>query len=397
VSTTARTSPHEQGAPVLSSRVVGLLAVSCGLAVANLYFNQPLLALIARDFHVRVEQATPISVATQLGYASGLFLIGPLGDRLPRKSLIVGLGCVLTVALLAAASAPSLPLLIAASCLVGLGACLAQQLVPLAAQLAPAERRGRVVGTVMSGLLIGLLGGRMVAGFVGEGLGFRAVFLLGAGLAVLMSLALWLALPAVPPVTDKRYGALLRSTLALGRELPALREAAGEGALLFGAFTVFWVALTPLLTGPGFQLDGRAAGLFGLLGIVGALVAPLAGRLADSRGPRRVVGASIVVVALSFALFLLTERSLWGLAIGTLLLDAGIQGAQIANQARIYALAPEARSRINAFYMTAYFLGGAVGSLLAGLTWARWGWPGAMSAGLLMTLAAGAIHVIRRA
>jgi predicted MFS family arabinose efflux permease len=379
--------------PILSRGLTAVLAVSCGLTVANLYFNQPLLALIAQSFGVEVSRATPVAMATQLGYASGLTLIGPLGDRVPRKPLILILGAVLTLALFAAAASQSLVQLVIASFALGLAASLAQQLVPLAAQLAPAERRGRVVGTVMAGLLVGLLGGRVVAGFVGEAWGWRSVFLVGATGVMVMSAVLALALPNLPPATNARYGKLLASTLALAREHATLRAAALNGALLFGSFSVFWVALTPLLTGPSFQLDGRAAGLFGLIGIAGAFVAPLAGRLNDKYGTPRVLAGFVAITIVSYGVFAFSAHSLVGLAVGTLVLDLGIQGAQISNQSRIFALQPDARSRINAFYMTCYFVGGASGSLLAGVAWAHFGWAGAVTAGSTLALLAGLAHV----
>jgi predicted MFS family arabinose efflux permease len=379
--------------PLLSRGLTATLAVSCGLTVANLYFNQPLLALIADSFGIEVSRATPVAMATQLGYACGLMLIGPLGDRLPRKLLILILGTALTLSLLAASTSQSLAQLTVSSFLIGLSASLAQQLIPLAAQLAPVERRGRVVGTVMAGLLVGLLGGRVVAGFVGEAWGWRSVFLVGAAGVMLMCSVLAFALPNVPPSTQVRYRELLASTWSLAREHATLRAAGVNGGLLFASFSVFWVALTPLLTGPNFGLDGRAAGLFGLIGIAGALVAPLAGKLNDSYGTPRVLAGFVVVTVASYLVFALSAHSLWGLALGTLLLDIGIQGGQISNQSRIFALAPEARSRINAVYMTCYFVGGASGSLLAGIAWAHFGWSGACTAGLLLALAAGLAHV----
>jgi predicted MFS family arabinose efflux permease len=379
----------ERSAPILSRGLTAVLAISCGLTVANLYFNQPLLTLIAHDFGVEVSRATPVAMATQLGYASGLTLLGPLGDRFARKPLILILGAVLTLALLAASASQSLLQLIVASYTLGLAASLAQQLVPLAAQLAPVEHRGRVVGTVMAGLLVGLLGGRVLAGFVGEAWGWRSVFLVGAAGVLAMSGVLACALPNLPPATNARYGELLASTLALARRHVPLRAAALNGALLFGSFSVFWVALTPLLTGPNFALGGRAAGLFGLIGIAGALVAPLAGRLNDRYGTPRVLAGFVGVTGASWLVFAVSANSLVGLALGTLLLDVGIQGGQISNQSRIFALQPEARSRINAFYMTCYFLGGASGSLLAGVAWAHFGWTGAVAAGFALAVLAG--------
>ncbi len=384
-------------APVLSRALTVVLAVSCGLTVANLYFNQPLLALIAASFGIDVARATPVAMSTQLGYASGLLLIGPLGDRLPRKPLILSLGGALTVALCGAAAARSLLQLVVASYVLGLAASLAQQLIPLAAQLASPERRGRAVGTVMAGLLVGLLGGRVVAGFVGETWGWRSVFVLGAVGVLAMSAILAIALPSVAPTSKAPYGQLLASILKLAREHPVLRAAGLNGGLLFAAFSVFWVALTPLLSGPNFGLGGRAAGLFGLIGIAGALVAPLAGRLNDSYGAPRVLAGFVVVTVASYFVFAVSAHSLWGLALGTFLLDVGVQGGHISNQSRIFALQPDASSRTNAFYMTCYFIGGATGSLLAGVAYTHFGWNGAVVVGLCLSVLAGLFHVRSRA
>ncbi len=331
-------------------------------------------------------------MATQLGYASGLLLIAPLGDVVARKPLILALAAGLTVALAAAALATGVPMLIGASFLIGLMATLVQQIVPMAAHLAPEDRRGRVVGTVMSGLLFGVLGGRVAAGFLGALVGWRGVFAAGAGTMVLLGLVLWWRLPSLPPATKEPYGRLLRSVFAMAKKHPALRASAIQGSLLFAAFSLFWVTLTPFLASPAFNLGSKAAGLFGLIGAVGTLVAPLSGRSADKHGSGPVITVAVAIVLASFAIFGAFGRTLVGLAIGTVVLDAGIQAALIANQARIFALEPPARSRINAFFMTVYFLGGAMGSLAAAGAWAWFGWMGAVAAGSLFALGSGLAH-----
>jgi predicted MFS family arabinose efflux permease len=370
----------------MTPALLATLSVGCGVAVANLYFNQPLLELLATTFRAKVAAVAAISVATQIGYASGLLFLGPLGDRLPRKALILWLSAGL------AASSQSLVQLVGASFMVGLFATLAQQIVPMAAHLAADSNRGRVVGTVMSGLLFGILGGRFFAGFVGEALGWRMVFGASAGLTSVLALVLAVRLPRVAATSEKSYGGLLASVFVLARRHATLRAAALTGALLFAAFSVFWVGLTPLLASPTFGLGGRVAGLFGLSGVAGALVAPMAGRWTDRQGSDRILMSSVGVVLVAFGVFALSARSLLGLAIGAVLLDTGIQAALLGNQARIFALDAEARSRINAFFMTAYFLGGACGSLVAGLAWARFGWLGDVSAGLGFAVAAGIAH-----
>jgi predicted MFS family arabinose efflux permease len=384
-------SPQSE-APVTPA-VIALLACSCGVAVSTLYLNQPLLALIGSGFGTTAAHAAPVSMATQLGYAAGLLLLGPLGDRVPRKPLIVALACGLALALIGVAAAPSLSWLIAVSLLVGVAATFVQQIVPLAAQLAPDHARGRVVGTVMSGLLFGILGGRVVAGFVGEAFGWRPLFAGSAVLVALLAAVLAWRLPNPRPTTRAPYGPLLISVFTLAARHRTLRAAAINGGFLFGAFTIFWVALTPLLASSAFRLGPQAAGLFGVIGVVGALVAPLAGRMSDLYGPGRVLSAGVATVLAAYVVFAASGHSLIGLAVGTVLLDSGIQAALIANQARIFALDAAARSRINAFFMTIYFLGGASGSLAAGFGWGHLGWTGAVIAGLAFTVAAAVAHV----
>ncbi len=379
--------------PVDIAKLVPLLAVSCGLAVANIYFNQPLLELIARSLGVGLAAVAPISMATQLGYAAGLLLLGPLGDRLPRKGVIVALSVGLTGAMLGASLAPSIGALIGASLAIGLFATLAQQIVPMVAHLAPEEWRGRTVGKVMSGLLFGILGGRFVAGVLGAALGWRGVFAVGACVAAGLAAVLAWRLPRVPPVTGEPFGHLLLSVFGLARRYRVLRAASLSGGLLFGAFSVFWVALTPLLA-TSFHLGSRAAGIFGLIGAAGALVAPWAGRLSDRIGPNRVLSMGIAVILAAFLVFAVSGQSLAGLAAGSILLDAGTQAALIANQARIFAVSRRASSRVNAFFMTCYFLAGSAGSLAAGHAWARAGWPGAVGTGLLFVGAAGVVHLV---
>jgi predicted MFS family arabinose efflux permease len=376
-------------------RLIPLMAASAGLAVATIYFNQPLLETMARSFRVGLTAVAPVAMATQLGYAAGLFVLGPMGDRLPRKGIILVLGIGLTLASLAAAVSPTAEALIGASLGIGLFASLAQQIVPMAAHLAPPEQRGRIVGKVMSGLLFGILGGRFVAGVLGAHVGWRGVFLLGAAGAAGMTAVLAWRLPKLPPVTHEPPGRLILSVFALAGRYPALRAASFTGALLFAAFSVFWVALTPLLAS-AFHLGSQVAGLFGLIGATGALIAPIAGRLTDRIGPGKVLTAGIAGTFASFVVFAISGRSLVGLAVGSILLDGGTQAALIANQARIFALAPSARSRTNSFFMTCYFLGGSAGSVIAGHAWAYAGWTGASVAGLALTAAAGVAHALWR-
>jgi predicted MFS family arabinose efflux permease len=267
-----------------------------------------------------------------------------------------------------------------------------QLIIPFAATLASPEQRGRVVGAVMSGLLIGILLARTVSGIIGAHFGWRAMFVLAGALMVALTLILWWVLPVSRATTALSYPQLLRSLPGLLRREPVLRETCALGALAFAAFSVFWVTLAFFLETPPYHYGSEVAGLFGLVGVVGALAAALVGRVADRRDPRLVTGMTLLIILAAYTIFWQAGRSLLGLTAGVILLDLGVQGTQVSNQTRIYALASETRSRINTIYMTTYFVGGALGSLLGAYSWSRWGWGGVCAAGGLLMAAGLAIY-----
>ncbi len=368
--------------------LVWLMAASTGATVANLYYNQPLLGDIGRDLGASGGSLGLVPTMTQVGYAAGMLLLVPLGDSHERRRLIVVMAALASLALLGAALAPDLPWLIAASFAVGITSVVPQLLLPFAAQLAPDEQRGRVVGMVMSGLLIGILLSRTVAGFVGTQLGWRAMFWVAAGLMLAQGPILRLALPAQPPVATMSYPELLRSLGRLARTEPVLRLHSALGALTFGAFSAFWATLALYLQSMPERHGPEVAGLFGLVGVAGAAAAPLVGRYADVRGDRRINALAIGVLLASFGVLFWLGSWLWGIALGVVLLDLGAQANQISNQARVYSLRPEARSRMNTIYMTTYFVGGAAGAWLGTAAWTRWGWLGVCAAGGAMSATA---------
>ncbi|MEC5405881.1 MFS transporter [Paraburkholderia sp. MPAMCS5] len=374
-----------------------LLATIAGVAVANIYYNQPLLDNLRQSFPASASWVGVVPAVTQLGYAGGMLLLAPLGDRFDRRALILLQVACMGVALVVAAAAPTLPVLVAASLAIGVLATIAQQAVPFAAEIAPPSERGHAVGTVMSGLLLGILLARTASGLVAQYFGWRAVF--GASVLALLALAvvIVLRLPKSKPTSTLPYGKLLVSMWHLLIEHRALREASLTGAAMFGAFSIFWSVLALLLAGAPFHLGPQAAGLFGIVGAAGALAAPLAGKFADRRGPRAVITLSIVLVAISFAVFGVSAKSIVGLVIGVIILDVGVQAAQISNQSRIYALKPEARSRVNTVYMVAYFIGGALGSGVGAAVWPVFGWVGVSVAGLLFAGFAAWNHLTRQA
>jgi len=372
----------------LSRGLVLLMAASCGLAVANLYYNQPLLAEIGRSFRTSARSVGMIPMLTQMGYAAGMFLFIPLGDIKERRRLIVALLLAVGAALLGAAAAPSLIWMYAASLAVGFTTVAPQMIVPMAAQLAPPAERGKVIGTVMSGLLIGILLARTVSGYVGAAIGWRAMYGIAAAMMFGLAYTLRRQLPASRSDNRMSYGRLLLSLFELIAGQRTLREATLIGAFMFGSFSVFWTSLTFWLEGPQYGYGSDIAGLFGLIGVVGAAAASVIGRLADRVRPYIMVGLMIVAAVLAFALFRLEGAVLGGLVAGVVLLDLGVQGAQVSNQARIYSLLPEARNRLNTVYMVGSFLGGALGSTLGSYAWSLWGWNGVCAVGGGMATAA---------
>ncbi|MGX7708785.1 MFS transporter [Methylobacterium sp. Gmos1] len=356
------------------------LSLIAGGAVANIYYNQPLLGLLVQVFGHDASVLVP--TATLAGYGVGILGLVPLGDKLARRSLIVGQLLLLAAVLVLAALSTSLGLLVLASFLIGVLSTAAQQAVPFAAELAPDAVRGRMVGQVMTGLLLGILLARTLSGFVGAWLGWRAVFVGAAGLSVALAGLAWAGLPRTPPTARLGYGALMGSILDLVRSQPVLRRAALAQALLFAAFNAFWTTLALLVEAPPFGLDPAGAGLFGLIGAAGALCAPIAGRFADTRSPRPVlVGGAVLTLAAFLVFGLFGGHSLVALAIGVLLIDIGINTALIANQTRVYALAPGARGRINTVFFTAIFAGGALGASAGTRAFAAGGWPALCAVG----------------
>lgn len=358
----------------MSRPLVILLAVACGAAVANLYYAQPLLHAIAASIHTSPSNAALLVTATQIGYAAGLVLLVPLGDLLDRRRLVSRLLVVTALGLAAAAAAPALGVLALALAVVGVTSVVAQILVPFASALAAEDERGRVVGQVMSGLLMGILLARTVSGLGAAVFGWRAVFAIAAGLMLVLSAALWRALPDVPRAGGPPYPKLLASVASLIGEEPVLRRRMAYGALGFAGFSVLWTSLALLLSRPPYSYGEAVIGLFGLAGLAGTVAAQAAGRVADRGDPRTATGLFVADIALGWGLCALGKTQVVLLVLGTIVLDLGIQGQHILNQTIIYALRPEARSRVTTAYMTGNFLCGALASAGADLAWRGGGW-----------------------
>jgi predicted MFS family arabinose efflux permease len=377
--------PRSRG---MSRDLIVIFAAATGLAVASNYLIQPLLATVRHQLHVTSSEAGLIVTVAQVGYALGLVLLLPLGDLLERRRLITVLAAITAAGLAAGGFAPSIGLLMCAVGVVGLTSVMAQILVPFAASLTPAEQRGRVVGTVMSGLLLGILLARTAAGLVAEVGGWRAVYWAAAGLMLLLTAVLFRRLPTYREEVTLRYHALLLSVLAIARAEPVLRRRSVFGALSFAAFSVLWTTLAFLLAGPHYGYGEATIGLFGLAGAAGAIMASLAGRFADRGWGHVTTGVTALLHVAGFALIWLGETSLPALIAGIVVLDIGAQGIHITNQSEIYRLRPDARSRINAFYMTCCFAGAAVGSSSAAFVYSTYAWPGVCVLGAGLGVAA---------
>jgi predicted MFS family arabinose efflux permease len=374
---------------LIDRRLTLVMALAAGLAVANIYYSQPMLGVIELSFPGSATIGF-IPTATQLGYAVGLFLLVPLGDIRDRRRLIVVQFLILALAMLIAAIAPTANTLIGASVMLGASATVTQQIVPFAAALADPAQRGRIIGIVMGGLLCGILLSRTLAGFIAAHFGWRVMFWLAVPLALAGAGAMGWMLPRNHPHTAVRYAMALKSLAHLWRTESGLRTATLAQAALFGSFSVFWTVLAWHLQDNPFAMGTEAAGLFGIVGAIGVFAAPLAGRIADRRGPEFMVCVGAFLTMVSWLIFGMWNN-LIGLIVGVILLDFGVQSTLVSNQHVIYALDPSARSRLNTIFMTGMFLGGAIGSAGATATWRHGGWfvvcgfGGALAAAALMT------------
>ena len=387
---------QEREEAYIHSRHVWLMAFSVGAIVANIYYIQPLLTLVASAFHVSAATIGTVAMASQLGTALGMLVFVPMGDNTERRSLIVKLLLAAALCLGAMATAENFWWLVVASSGVGLTASTVHVIVPYAAHLAKPQERGATIGKVLSGMLVGILLARAASGLLGAWFGWRTVYYGAAALMLFTAAVFYRQLPKNGPLVDISWVALIRSAWELAYKLPALRESAAIGSLLFSSFSAFWTTLVFFLWTPPYHYGSAMAGAFGLVGVTGALAAPVAGRLADKHGPRRNILLALCTTLLSFLVLYRFGRNLAGLITGIILLDFGVQAGHVSNQARIYALAPDARSRLNMVYMTCYFIAGSMGSFAGAFLWERLGWFGVCSYGSVLVLAGLSIHVLNR-
>ncbi len=368
----------------LSPALILLMSVATGLAVASNYYAQPLLDTIARAFDLSASSAGFIVTAAQLGYAAGLLFLVPLGDMFERRMLIVSMTLLAAGGMLITASSQSLTMMIIGTALTGLFSVVAQILVPLAATLASPEKRGKVVGTIMSGLLLGILLVRTVAGLLASLGGWRTVYWVASVLMVIMALALWRGLPKVKQENHLNYPQLLASVFSLFTRDKLLRTRAVLGCLTFANFSILWTSMAFLLAAPPFNYSEGVIGLFGLAGAAGALGARPAGGLADKGKSHMTTSAGLVLLLLSWAAIWYGHVSVLALIVGILVLDLTVQGVHITNQTVIYRVKPDARNRLTAGYMTSYFIGGAAGSLISASAWQHAGWTGVCAIGAIV-------------
>ncbi|WP_395490272.1 MFS transporter [Cedecea davisae] len=370
----------------LSPTLIVLMSVATGLAVASNYYAQPLLDTIANAFSLSVNQAGFIVTTAQLGYAAGLLLLVPLGDMFERRGLIVLMTLLAAGGMLITATSQSLSMMILGTALTGLFSVVAQILVPFAATLAAPEKRGKVVGTIMSGLLLGILLARTVAGLLASLGGWRTVYWVASVLMALMAIALWRGLPQVKQESHLNYPQLLTSIFSLFIKNSLLRTRALLGCLTFANFSILWTSMAFLLASPPFNYSEGVIGLFGLAGAAGALGARPAGGLVDKGKGHHTTTIGLLLLLLSWAAIALGQFSAIALIVGILVLDLTVQGVHITNQSLIYRMMPEARNRLTAGYMTSYFIGGAAGSLISASAYQHAGWNGVCVAGAVVAL-----------
>lgn len=378
----------------LSRFLVVLMSIASGITVANLYYSQPLLENFSRFFNVSSTMIGISAMLIQIGYAIGLIFLVPLGDIIEHRFLIMTMLFCSMAALIGLSFASNVKWLFVGSLLVGMTSITPMLIVTLAAHLAEPAYRGRVIGNVMSGLLIGMLLSRTFSGVVGAALGWQVVYRIAAVMMGLLILIFYFLLPEISSDTVMSYGKLLKSLVGLLKKQAVLRRASLIGAMMFATFSDFWTTLSFLLKSPTYNMGAQTAGIFGLLGVVGALAASIVGRISDKKGPCFTLTIAIVFSFASYICLWVFGYNMWGLIIGIILLDLGVQSGQISNQAGINDLDAAARSRNNAVYMAFYFIGGAVGSFLGSYFWGLFGWTGVCAVGIVFQIIAAVTHII---
>ncbi|WP_316764478.1 MFS transporter [Pedobacter aquatilis] len=351
-----------------------LMAFCTGLIVANIYYCQPLVILIAKDFKISESYAGHITYLTQIGYAVGLFLLVPLGDMLERKKQILTTTAIAIVSLLLAAISKNFILLQIASVFIGITSIVPQLILPLAANLSNDEERGKNIGIIMSGLLVGILGSRAISGTVGDLLGWRAVFFMAAILCGLLMFLMAKRFPQSLPTFKGNYKALMHSMFGYIKTQPVLRETSIINFFAFAIIMAFWTTMVLFLANEPFKFQAYQIGLFGIAGAAGALAAPLVGKISGKGNPRKNLKIGFALQLASALLFYFTGSNLFVFILGVILIDIAQQAIHVTNQTRIYTLVPEARNRLNTIFMSVSFIGASCGSALGLWLWDKGGW-----------------------
>lgn len=370
----------------LPAHILWTLAIIAGVSVANLYYNQPLLNVIRHELGVSEFKTNLISMITQIGYALGLLFIVPLGDLYQRKKIILTNFILLIFSLLAIAIAPNIYLIWIASLVTGICSVIPQIFVPIASQFSRPENKGRNVGIVISGLLTGILASRVISGFVGEILGWREMYFIAAGLMLVCVVVVLKVLPDIRPNFQGKYGDLMKSLLSLVKEYPPLRIYSIRAGLAFGSFLAMWSCLAFKMGEAPFYASSDIIGVLGLCGIAGAVTASFVGKYVKKVGVRNFNFIGCGLILLAWASLYFGGNSYAGIIAGVILIDIGMQCIQLSNQTSIFALSPAASNRINTIFMTTYFIGGSLGTFLAGSCWQSWGWGGVAAIGSALTL-----------
>ncbi len=380
--------------PELTRPLLYTMALACGLCIANVAYNQPLLGQISLSLNVSHREVGILPTVTQIGFASGVLFIAPLGDVLERRRLILIMLALVTVSLLATSIAPNMATLAVCGLAVGITSVISTLVLPFAVALSSPNQRGATVGAIAAAMLIGTLLSRTLSGAIGQWLGWRAVYLIAAGIMVALAMVMRALLPQSDPGKSMKYSDLMTSMASFVRAEPILRQATLNGMLLYASLSAFWATLAFFLESPTYRYGPAVAGLFGLAGAGGALLAPRVGRLADIYSPRILVGLSACGMLASYSVLWLFGKHLAGLVIGVVLLDLSAQSATISNQASVYSLPPEGHSRMYTVYRASYSLGGSMGAYLGVAGWSIAGWNGVCGVGVGVLLIALTAHLV---
>lgn len=378
----------------LTKTTLWLMTIGAGLVVANNYYNQPLLGKIARELNISEASANNVAMVTQVGYAAGLFLLVPLGDMFRKRKIIIIDFILIIASLLAFAFSQNITTMIVASFFIGLSSVVPQMFVPLAAQLSDSKEKGKNVGMVMTGLLIGILASRIFSGVLGEYLGWREVYYIAAGIIFILWVLIFFLLPDIKPTFTGSYWGLMKSIAHYIKAVPSLRLASIRGALALGSFLAFWTTLTFHLERPPFFAGSDIAGELGAVGIGGALAAAMVGRIADRVNKNTLITCAAILMILSWGVFGIWGFTYAGLIVGIFVLDVGLQSIHVSNQTIVFSTNPDATNRLNTVYMTSYFIGGSFGTFVGGKAWGYMGWNGVVLTGGIFVVVLLLVHLI---